>query len=192
MKLFFVFSALMSGLLLYSYANGYLPHYLVSVDGGVITIAKDDLNPQALPLPLAQDDQTIDSILDSTPATVEAPQKVQKCLDPSGRFTYQAASCESTALKQVKTLTPQDGVISSPHTYQYKNHVQPQQQQQYTAPVVASLGITTTTKQRDVNRCAALDRQRENVKSQQRIRSTQWLRDEYTRLSIEWQADCLG
>lgn len=219
--LFFFFIALAAALYLLE-KSGNLPHYTLLIDGNKWEWVRDDPKHLASlpPKPLDEVDLHNQQIIaknkaefdrrqtgefhQSEPQASEQTQQINqatqqtqqitqqtgvitKCLTSSGRVVYQEQSCQSAGLKPVKVLSETElkGSRADVQNTKILNQVTENNYQ----PAVAS--INPNGKQ-DSQYCRDIESQRENIRSQQRINSRQWHRDEYTRLSKIWQSECLG
>nr|WP_315168348.1 hypothetical protein [uncultured Deefgea sp.] len=219
-KLYLFIACLCSMSFLYFLSlKGYLPHYTLMIDGNKWEWVRDD--PKYLaslaPKPLGEVDlhnqqiiaknkaeferrqadqqQYVQEVQNSIQSSVES-QPVQqatqtgvitKCLSAAGRVVYQEQACEATGLKPVKVLSETE--LKGSRADAQNTQILKQVTENNYQPAVAS--INPNGKQ-DSEYCRDIESQRENIRSQQRINSRQWHRDEYTRLSKRWQAECLG
>ncbi|WP_028450137.1 hypothetical protein [Chitinibacter tainanensis] len=125
-----------------------------------------------------------------------------KCLDASNRVVYQAQPCSATGLRKTDMGI---GAVSNAQTYSYKDaEARKEANTVYKVDgrVVSKAEFDAVQehnkrvkKQNEAQRaqyCQSLEQRRENLRSMQRVDSNQWYRDEYNRLSKEWQDKCLG
>lgn len=113
--------------------------------------------------------------------------QITKCQTNSGRVVYQEQDCFTTGLKPVKVLSSAE--LTDSRADAQNTQILHQVTENNYQPAVASLN---PDEKRNSQHCRDIESQRDNIRSQQRINSRQWHRDEYTRLSKLWQSDCLG
>ncbi len=215
---FFFGFGLLTITLLLAYKTNNLPHWTLIIDGNKWEWVRDDpkylaqqaqkplddvdaYNQQVIANNKAAfeqrqaDQQHVEQALAEIESREEPPQVQQttqtgiitKCLNAAGRVVYQENNCESTGLKPVKVLS-QTELKGSRADAQNTEILQRNIEQEYKPAVVA----INPDEKRNSEYCRDIDSQRENIRSQQRISSRQWHRDEYTRLSKIWQSECLG
>lgn len=212
-----VFSLTLSIIFYIAYQSGVLPHYTLMIDGNKWEWVRDDpahlakqekimtqqeiddraqiARNRALLSASGQRQELIEiEPIDTVQVQPEVQQQqvaeqirpgIQKCLTTSKRIVYQEQPCSSNGMTTAKALTSADLTDST-------SDAQPVTQQisEVSAPRVAV--ISPSTEKKNTPHCRNLSDYRDNIRSQQRVRSTQYLRDEYDRISKQWQSECLG
>ncbi|WP_297574484.1 hypothetical protein [uncultured Deefgea sp.] len=217
-----VFFCILSAALFGAYRAGVLPHYTFLIDDNKIEFIRDDVKylaeqaqkgeaiDDANRKVIAANRQALNAYAENTPdsgSTLEIQHadpsdhtivtngyqsetanstQIVKCLSAEGRVVYQTSHCVDNGLTPVKVLSQPElqhsradafqtnAVSSSPETY---------------SPAIARINNES---KRDSPYCKNIESERERIRVQQRVNSTQYLRDQYNRLSKIWHDDCFN